>query len=99
MKISDSGLAALKREEGCKLTAYTDSRGVWTIGTGHTGRVDGVAVGKNMTITQDTADRLLRDDLSWEYLPEPRMPDFSTGGDWSSVFIDESFTADAGGSQ
>ncbi|EBX2455481.1 phage tail protein, partial [Salmonella enterica subsp. enterica serovar Oranienburg] len=24
---------------------------------------------------------------------------FSTGGDWSSVFIDESFTADAGGSQ
>lgn len=65
MKISDSGLAALKREEGCKLTAYTDSRGVWTIGTGHIGRVDGVAVGKNMTITQDTADRLLRDDLSW----------------------------------
>lgn len=52
MKISDSGLAALKREEGCKLTAYTDSRGVWTIGTGHTGRVDGVAVGKNMTITR-----------------------------------------------
>lgn len=65
MKISDSGLAALKREEGCKLTAYPDSRGVWTIGTGHTGRVDGVAVHKGMTITQDTADRLLRDDLSW----------------------------------
>ncbi|ENF4489446.1 lysozyme [Salmonella enterica subsp. enterica serovar Newport] len=65
MRISDSGLAALKREEGCKLTAYTDSRGVWTIGTGHTGRVDGVAVNKGMTITQDTADRLLRDDLSW----------------------------------
>ncbi|EHU0151584.1 lysozyme [Salmonella enterica subsp. enterica serovar Sandiego] len=65
MKISDSGLAALKREEGCKLTAYPDSRGVWTIGTGHTGKVDGVAVHKGMTITQDTADRLLRDDLSW----------------------------------
>ncbi|EIN1958838.1 lysozyme [Salmonella enterica] len=65
MKISDSGLAALKREEGCKLTAYPDSRGVWTIGTGHTGKVDGVAVHKGMTIAQDTADRLLRDDLSW----------------------------------
>ncbi|EBA6032754.1 lysozyme [Salmonella enterica] len=65
MKISDSGLAALKREEGCKLTAYPDSRGIWTIGTGHTGKVDGVAVHKGMTITQDTADRLLRDDLSW----------------------------------
>ncbi|ENW0687915.1 lysozyme [Salmonella enterica] len=65
MKISDSGLAALKREESCKLTAYPDSRGVWTIGTGHIGRVDGVAVHKGMIITQDTADRLLRDDLSW----------------------------------
>ncbi|ECH9430473.1 lysozyme [Salmonella enterica subsp. enterica] len=65
MKISDSGLAALKREEGCKLTAYTDSRGVWTIGTGHTGKVDGITVHKGMTITQDTADRLLLDDLSW----------------------------------
>ncbi|EDJ1487032.1 lysozyme [Salmonella enterica] len=65
MKISDSGLAALKREEGCKLTAYPDSRGAWTIGTGHTGKVDGVAIHRGMTITQDTADRLLRDDLSW----------------------------------
>lgn len=65
MKISDSGLAALKREEGCKLTAYTDSRGVWTIGTGHTGKVDGITVHKGMTITQNTADRLLLDDLSW----------------------------------
>ncbi|CSQ73267.1 lysozyme [Shigella flexneri] len=65
MKISDNGLTALKREENCKLTAYPDPRGVWTIGTGHTGKVDGVAVHKGMTITQDTADRLLRDDLSW----------------------------------
>ncbi|EDY4411149.1 lysozyme [Salmonella enterica] len=65
MKISDSGLAALKREEGCKLTAYPDSRGIWTIGTGHTGKVDGVAIHRGMTITQDTTDRLLRDDLSW----------------------------------
>ncbi len=40
MKISDNGLAALKREENCKLTAYPDPRGVWTIGTGHTGKVD-----------------------------------------------------------
>ncbi|EBM0564072.1 lysozyme [Salmonella enterica] len=65
MNISARGLAALKREEGCKLTAYTDSRGVWTIGTGHTGKVEGITVHKGMTITQDTADRLLRDDLSW----------------------------------
>ncbi|EHM8868126.1 lysozyme [Salmonella enterica] len=65
MKMSARGLAALEHEEGCRLTAYQDSRGIWTIGTGHTGKVDGVAVHKGMTITQDTADRLLRDDLSW----------------------------------
>ncbi|EED4372453.1 lysozyme [Salmonella enterica] len=65
MKMSARGLAALEHEEGCRLTAYQDSRGIWTIGTGHTGKVDGIAIHKGMTITQDTADRLLRDDLSW----------------------------------
>ncbi len=31
-------IADLKRDEGCRLKAYLDSRGVWTIGYGHTGR-------------------------------------------------------------
>lgn len=30
-------LAALKKDEGCSLTAYKDTLGVWTIGYGHTG--------------------------------------------------------------
>lgn len=30
-------LAALKRDEGCRLQAYRDSLGIWTIGYGHTG--------------------------------------------------------------
>ncbi|EID4230985.1 lysozyme, partial [Salmonella enterica] len=65
MKMSARGLAALEHEEGCRLTAYQDSRGIWTIGTGHTGKVDGIAIHKGMTITPDTASRLLQDDLSW----------------------------------
>ncbi|EKN7213122.1 lysozyme, partial [Salmonella enterica] len=32
---------------------------------GHTGKVDGIAIHKGMTITPDTASRLLQDDLSW----------------------------------
>ncbi|ASA51853.1 phage tail protein [Salmonella enterica subsp. enterica serovar Abaetetuba] len=38
-------------------------------------------------------------ELSGEYLPEPRMPDFSTGGGWDSVFIDKTFVTTAGGDQ
>ncbi|EBE1623858.1 phage tail protein [Salmonella enterica subsp. enterica serovar Give] len=38
-------------------------------------------------------------ELSGEYLPEPNMPDFSTGGEWDSVFIDKTFATTAGGNQ
>ena len=49
----------LKRFEGCKLTSYRDTGGVWTIGFGHT---DGVKA--NMTITQEQAEEFLREDLT-----------------------------------
>lgn len=35
MKISNKGLELIKRFEGCRLTAYQDSGGVWMIGYGH----------------------------------------------------------------
>ena len=31
MKISDNGLNLIKKFEGCRLTAYQDAVGVWTI--------------------------------------------------------------------
>src|SRR5579864_4739110 len=40
--------------EGCRLTAYQDTGGVWTIGFGHT-----QDVAEGMTITQDQADEFL----------------------------------------
>lgn len=57
MKISEVGLELIKKFEGCRLTAYQDSGGVWTIGYGHT---KGVTAG--MKITQAQADAFLADD-------------------------------------
>lgn len=56
--INDAGLALIKRFEGCRLQAYQDVAGIWTIGYGH---IDGVIGGT--TITQDQADQFLEDDL------------------------------------
>ncbi|HCD8148782.1 TPA: lysozyme, partial [Enterobacter hormaechei] len=49
--------------EGCKLTAYQDSVGVWTIGYGWTQPVDGKPIRAGMTIKQETAERLLKTGL------------------------------------
>ncbi|MCD8147795.1 MAG: lysozyme, partial [Clostridiales bacterium] len=62
--INAAGLALIKKFEGCKLTAYQDSTGVWTIGYSHTGKVDGKSVAKGMTITQSKANSLLEDDVA-----------------------------------
>lgn len=61
MKISESGLNLIKQFEGCRLTAYQDAVGVWTIGWGWTRPVDGVPVHEGMTITQEKADQLLKE--------------------------------------
>lgn len=37
MQYSKAGLALTERFESCRLTAYQDVKGVWTIGWGHTG--------------------------------------------------------------
>lgn len=58
MNPSPACVDLVKASEGCRLTAYRDSVGVWTIGYGHT---RGVRQGQ--TITQDEADALLLDDL------------------------------------
>ena len=61
MKISDAGIAAIKEYEGCVLTAYPDpgtGGKPWTIGVGHTGDVV-----PGMTITEDEAGDLLREDI------------------------------------
>jgi len=58
MKLGEKGTEILKYFEGCRLEAYQDSVGVWTIGYGHT---KGVLEG--MTITQEGAEQLLQTEL------------------------------------
>ena len=58
MKISQEGLALIKKFEGCELKAYHCAAGVPTIGYGST---HGVTM--DMEITQEEADELLMDDV------------------------------------
>lgn len=58
-KISQAGLDLIKQFEGCRLTAYQCSAGVWTIGYGHT-----AGVRKGMKITQAQADAYLKQDVA-----------------------------------
>tara|TARA_R100001443_G_scaffold24308_1_gene36604 strand:- start:6788 stop:7231 length:444 start_codon:yes stop_codon:yes gene_type:complete len=58
MKISQEGIALIKKFEGCKLEAYQDSVGVWTIGYGHTKDVK-----EGDKINQDEAENLLTEEM------------------------------------
>lgn len=64
MRISENGINLIKQFEGCKLTAYQDSVGVWTIGYGWTQPVDGKTVAKGMVITQQKANQLLTEGVA-----------------------------------
>jgi lysozyme len=64
-KMSARGRAWLRDAEGCKLKAYADSRGIPTIGVGHTGQLRGQALTLGMTATLAECDALLAEDLQW----------------------------------
>lgn len=65
MQISSNGINNIKREEGERLKAYLDSRGIPTIGVGHTGNVDGKPVSTGMIISSLKSSELLKGDLRW----------------------------------
>ena len=58
MEISKNGIELIKKFEGCNLNAYYCPSGVLTIGYGHTANVK-----NNQVITQEEAERLLKEDL------------------------------------
>lgn len=60
MKVGGDCLALVESSEGCRLTAYQDSVGVWTIGWGHTG----IDVKEGMVITKEQAETFLMEDLA-----------------------------------
>lgn len=63
MKMGKNGLELVKSFEGCYLNAYLCPAGVWTIGYGHTGKVDGKNIGRGMKITKKKAIKLLKNDM------------------------------------
>jgi lysozyme len=58
VRIHQQGIDLIKKFEGCKLGAYQDSVGIWTIGYGH---IEGVKQGD--VITQTEADAFLEKDI------------------------------------
>lgn len=60
MKINAEGLRLLKDWEGCRLKAYMDGGGIWTIGWGHTGS----GVKEGLVWTQAECDAALERDLN-----------------------------------
>jgi lysozyme len=64
MNYSAQGLELTKQFEGCRLTAYQDQGGVWTIGYGATINTDGTPVKAGEVITQEEADYMLMDNIS-----------------------------------
>ena len=59
MRISENGIEFIRQLEGEKLTAYPDIVGIWTIGVGHTGFVDGKPVARGMAITKEKSKEIL----------------------------------------
>ena len=63
MRISEKGLNLIKAFEGLRLEAYLCPAKVWTIGYGHTGKVEGLKIKKGLMISRRQANELLIDDL------------------------------------
>jgi GH24 family phage-related lysozyme (muramidase) len=63
MKIGKAGIELIKSFEGLVLYAYQCPAKVWTIGYGHTGKVNGKPIKKGMKITKEQAEELLLQDI------------------------------------
>ena len=61
MRLSDVGLLKLRSREGSKNKAYKDTKGIWTIGVGHTGP----EVKPGLEISEAEISRLLANDVKW----------------------------------
>lgn len=72
MMVSRKGLDLIKKWEGCRLTAYEDAVGVWTIGWGTTNS-DSAITNTNITeglrVSQKTADEWLEISVNSKYAP------------------------------
>jgi lysozyme len=63
MKMSAAGRALLIQREGFKTKAYKDTKGIWTIGVGHTAAAGPPFPAPGMTITRAQVEEILSRDL------------------------------------
>ncbi len=72
MMVSKKGLDLIKKWEGCRLTAYEDSVGVWTIGWGTTNSdiaITNTNIREGLKISQQEADEWLEMSVNTKYAP------------------------------
>lgn len=63
MEISADGVAQLMAREGRRLAAYQDTRGIWTIGVGHTAAAGAPSPSAGMVISADECASIFKSDL------------------------------------
>ena len=88
-KVSKTGINLIKEFEGCRLTAYQDEVGVWTIGWGITNAdksITGTTIKRGLKISQATAEKWLEESLNRKYLPKVMKYDTRYG--WNQNELD-----------
>jgi lysozyme len=67
----------IQSAESCKLTAYKDTKGFWTVGWGHKLPAPCTPEGwAGFTISQDVADRFLKEDIAASLRYSGSLPEF-----------------------
>lgn len=88
-KVSKTGIDLIKHFEGCRLEAYQDEVGVWTIGYGITNSdksITGTIIKKGLKISESTAEKWLEESLNKKYLP--LVMKYDTRYNWNQNEID-----------
>ncbi len=89
MRTSSRGIQLIKSFEGCRLTAYRDAGGVWTIGWGATNAdkaVTGKTIKSGLTITQPQAEKWLIESIKQRY--EPKVEKYEKIYHWNQNQFD-----------
>ncbi|AGR61946.1 TPA: lysozyme [Salmonella bongori] len=63
MLISNHGKNLIREFEGLKLNAYQDSGGIWTIGYGYTGMINGKKIDTDTVFTKEMAEFYLNTEV------------------------------------
>lgn len=97
MQMSQGGLDnLLKKFEGCKLKAYKDPVGIWTIGYGHTSAAGEPTVTEGLIITQEEAEAILKRDLVKYEKPVASLVKVELTQNQFDVLVDFAYNAGVG---